>query len=193
MRTFAGFAFEKAEHNRLAQRPATTDLSFPLVRVHEASLTTDEGFVRFNGPGHFVNRSGVHRVADSVEHEPCRRLRDAEISSDFVGTDSVLAVTDEPHRGKPFVQLNGAILENRTDFNRELLATGKARPHQARLEKRQLLTGAFRALWAVRPLRLSNSFKADQRVRKVLDCFNQTTLTVEFICTHDSTIHPEAV
>ena len=39
----------------------------------------------------------------------------------FVGTDAVLAVRQEPEGGKPLLQTNSRILENRTDLERELL------------------------------------------------------------------------
>ena len=53
-------------------------------------------------------------------HEPCRLLGDADCAMDFVRRDSVFAVHDLPHGGKPFVQAEWHILKDPSRFQCEL-------------------------------------------------------------------------
>ena len=40
---------------------------------------------------------------------------------DFVGTNAVLGIHNQPHRAEPFVQRDWTSLENRSDLNGKLL------------------------------------------------------------------------
>lgn len=184
----AGFAFQESEHDGLTENPTTVNLLFPLVGVHIAGGATDEGFIGFHRACHFVDAALVLRVSNAVEHEPCRLLSDLQRSGDFVRGNTVLAVRQHPHRAEPFVQANGAILEDRTDLDRELLPATKARPHQPRLEKRQFLALASGAFWPIRPFGLGNGFQADHGVRKIPDCSHQAAVNIEIFCFHDLSV-----
>ena len=48
--------------------------------------------------------------------EPGALLRDAEVPRHLIGTDAVLAISNHPNSGKPFVQAERAILEDRSDL-----------------------------------------------------------------------------
>lgn len=104
--------------------------------MHITSLAADERFISLNGTSHLVDASSVHRVPNTVEHKPCRALSNFDSVCDFVATDPVLTVREEPHCRKPFVERNCAVLKDRAYLNRELLFAIKALPHQSRSKKR---------------------------------------------------------
>ena len=161
--------------------------------VHVTRYSADEGFVCFNRSGHLVDAASVHRVPKTLQHEPSGLLSNAKIAGDLVGTDSVFAVSKQPHCDQPLVEWNRGVLENRADFNRELLAAIQAGPHQARLKKRQFFPSAAWTLRAVFPLRLGYCFQARHGVREVLHCFQQTAFFVQLNGFHHSTIPLEYV
>src|SRR5437763_624328 len=76
----------------------------------------------------------LHSVPDSVHHMPSRVLLDAQAPRNLTGRGAVLRVADHPHRRQPLVQAEFAILEYRTDLDRELLAAALTLPN---------LTGAY--------------------------------------------------
>jgi len=115
------------------------------------------------------------------------------VAGNLVRTNSVLAVGKQPHSTEPFVQLDWRILEDRPDLNRELLPAFKASPRKTRLNKRQTLRRATRALRAFRPFGLGNSIQANHRVRKVPDCLKQPAFFVQLDRFHMPILHPEAV
>jgi hypothetical protein len=62
----------------------------------------------------------LHCEPDAVKHEPCRLLCHLEIASNLVAADTVLAVGDEPHCGKPLVETYCRIFHDGSDLDREL-------------------------------------------------------------------------
>src|SRR5260370_409729 len=94
-----------------------------LLAVHVAGRTADECFVYFyfaTVAAEFHQRTVLHRKPDAMQHEPCRFLSHTNGASDFVRTDSVLAVGNHPNRDKPFVETDWRILKNGSDFHAEL-------------------------------------------------------------------------
>ena len=163
-----------------------------LISVHVPRFTANERFISFDCPGHLVDRAVVHRVADSMEHEPCGLLGDFKCSRDLIRTNTVLAIGEHPHCAKPLVQPDSAVLKNRADFNRVLLFALSALPHQARFEEGMLLAAASRAYRnAVGPFHRSNLFNACQRVTVVPYRVKQTTMFIEFGAFHTSSIRLE--
>jgi hypothetical protein len=77
----------------------------------------------------------VHGVPDSLKHKPSRLLGDLDVTGDLIGANSVLAVSDKKHGAQPLIEADSGILEDRSDFDRELFLAVKAFPHQARAEK----------------------------------------------------------
>lgn len=55
-----------------------------------------------------------------MEHKPSSLLCNAKVAGDFVGTDSVLAVGDDPHCGKPLVEIDGGVFKDGSDLSGEL-------------------------------------------------------------------------
>lgn len=146
------------------------DLFGAFIGVHVAGFSTDKSFVGLNLAGHFVDRPIVHRVSDSMVHEPRCSLRDLQGAGNLVGRNAIFAVGDQPHSAHPLVERNGAVLKDGSDLDGELLPAPKARPHQTRSEKREPRSCTTRARWPLRsPLRTFHSFKADSRVREVLN------------------------
>src|SRR2546425_12964395 len=57
--------------------------------------------------------------SNPMHHEPSGFLGHAEIATDFVTADAVLAVHEKPHGGKPFVQADRRVFENCRGLQRE--------------------------------------------------------------------------
>lgn len=187
-----GGALTTRFYNRFAHRTASVDLLGSLVDVHVPGLTADESFVRFDSARHLVDRSSVHRVTDTLKHEPRRSLRDLEIPRDFVAAHAVLTVRKKPHRAKPFIQPDGTVLEDRTDLNGELLLAVQALPHQSCFEERMPLgftAGADRPPCA--PLGTGYNIQADFWVREYPDRLNQATGILEVSRFHELIISGE--
>ena len=69
-----------------SSRPITAALPMPPVPlivpcalVHEPCASADEGLVHFDLAGHFLEGAGLHRKSNTVEHEPCGLLCDAQV------------------------------------------------------------------------------------------------------------------
>lgn len=68
----------------------------------------------------------AHGLADAVGHEPCRAQRDLECAVKLVCRDTLLAGCEQVEGLQPLVHGNVAVLEDRTDFDREGLAADVA-------------------------------------------------------------------
>jgi len=189
----SGIPFEQAKNDLLSEGSATVDLSFPLGAVHIPCCTTDESLIGFDGARHLVNRSGVHGVADALVHKPCCLLGHSKRAPDLITGDSILAVPHHPHGREPLAKANRGILEDRTNLHGELLAAFEASPGETSLDKGQPFGFATRTFGTVRPLDFGNRFKAYHWVRKVLDCFHQTAISVEVNRFHKPILLPESV
>src|SRR5581483_7253687 len=91
--------------------------------VDVTGLSSNESLIHFDVlsvTAEFAKGFILHSETDAMHHEPCSLLGDFHISRDFVGADSVFAVRKHPSCGKPLVQPNSGILEDRSDFDREL-------------------------------------------------------------------------
>lgn len=93
-----------------------------------------------------------------------------------MGANAVLAIGDAPHGDKPLVEAKRAVLENRPDFIRKLLAAILATEHVAGFDFAD--TNAFcPTAWANdrarRPANLTHVGFADFAVGEVTDGFNQ--------------------
>ena len=178
---------EQTKHNRTAHRSTPVDLFGAFISVHVAGFPADEGLTCFDGARHFVDAPGMHRVTDAVKHEPRRCLSDFQIAGDFVGTDTVFALGDEPHCTEPFIEPNRGIFEDGSDLNRELFLAVQALPHHAGLEERKPLRLASWAGWT-RCTPLSSRYQTETYfgVGKGADRFHQTTGVLGLICFHET-------
>src|SRR5438128_1253643 len=127
-RFVACFALQKSEHSRFADHAPLS--RFP-VFVHETCSAADVSFIRFHATGKLFNRAVLHRQTDTVQHEPACFLGDAQRASKFARANSVLRVDDHPRCGKPFVESQGTILKDRSDFDAELFLARLAVPNSA--------------------------------------------------------------
>ena len=82
-----------------------------------------------------------------MEHEPSGLLSDAECAMDLPRASSILAVCQHPHGSEPLVKADGRVLENGSDFDRELAlcVSSLALPHAARWHKGNFMRSACRA------------------------------------------------
>src|SRR6266849_3319264 len=106
--------------------------------VHVSSFGADVGFVCFTSALHFREAALLHSEPDALQHEPRGVLSYSDITRDLVGTDSILAVSSEPHCRKPLVQSNWRIFKDRSNFN------GKFLPRMVRLALPQFCVGKER-------------------------------------------------
>lgn len=121
--------------------------------MHISGLASDETLINFDFARQLGSIFILHGFADTVQQEPRRLLRHAEIAGHLTGTHTVLAVGDHPHGGKPFAQRDRRFVKDRTDFDRELFATFRrtALPDPASFKEHWLFGFAVRAGDAIRP------------------------------------------
>src|ERR1022692_358565 len=97
----AGFMVQQPKYDFLTYRATALDHLFPAPLVHESGLTADEGFVGLNRARHLVDGSGVHGVAQPMQHKPCGLLSYLQVAGDLVRRNAVLTVADHPHCTEP--------------------------------------------------------------------------------------------
>src|ERR1035437_6005533 len=114
-------ALQDAHDGGLVLRPGASDPALALTQVHVACLTADESFIYLNFAAKFGTEEIVlHRKANPLQHEPSRFLGNSHVLGNLVATDTVLAVSEHPSCGEPFIQRNRAVLVDRADFDGEL-------------------------------------------------------------------------
>ena len=168
-------ALQNPHDGGLVFHPCSGDSALPLRNVHVSRLSTDEGLVYFNLSSKLDERFGLHSLADSVEHEPCRLLGDVQIAGDFIGTDTVLAVSNHPHRSKPLVQPERRILKDSSDLYGELAPWMFvfALPESAWGNEVKIGASTRRTGYTGRPATSNDILKAVVGIGKVNDCFLQ--------------------
>jgi hypothetical protein len=85
-----------------------------------ARFATDEGFVRFDFSVQLAAVLGLKRKPQTRQHEPRGFLGDTERARQFVTADAILAVGEQPERGKPLLKADSRILKDGSDLEREL-------------------------------------------------------------------------
>lgn len=147
------------------------------VLMHVPRLATDKGFVDFNFAPKLAAESFVlHSKPDSVQHEPCGLLGNAECPVDLPGGNTVLAIGEEPNAWEPFVQAKWGILEDGPDFNGKL-AFGMpvaALPAHLVFEEPDLCRSACRTNNAIRPALRHHVVQAILGISEVNDCIPKT-------------------
>jgi hypothetical protein len=107
------------------------NLALSDIVVHVTRLPADERFVCFDL---FAICSELHKgvvghsTANAVHHEPRGFLRDSNGAMDFPRTNSIAAVRNHPHGQHPLSKREPGILEDRADFDGELLPALPALP-----------------------------------------------------------------
>jgi hypothetical protein len=125
-------------------------------------FATDERFIGLDFAAHFVESAPLHGQPDTVHHEPCALLSDAECPSDFVGTDPVLIIDHHPNGQEPFFKPDGGILEDGSGLDGELAALVNCAtlPPTLILEESDFLAATHRTCYAPRPADLSKEVQA---------------------------------
>jgi hypothetical protein len=101
-----------------------------------------------------------------VQHEPRGFLSHAKIAGKLARANAVLR--NQPRCGQPFFQSKGTILEDRSDFDGELLTAVFAVPNPARQNKvANVFRAAMRAVDAARPTHRNHKVVAVFHVAKI--------------------------
>lgn len=166
-------AVQCADHRRLVHPAGAVNLAGALGLVHVTSLATDERFIDFDGAVKLLEAASLHGEPDAVKHEPRRLLCDAKRSGQFVRRDAILGVGNQPNRGKPLVETQRRVLEDRPDLDGELLLTCLALPNAARPQIRVFRPLAPRTNRPGRPTETGDELGADVQVSEVTDSFEE--------------------
>lgn len=102
-------ALHDPEHRSLILAASAGDAAFPFGNVHIPRLAANESLVGLDMAAGFFNGAIVQRHANAVIQEPCRFLSDTDVLGYLAGTNSVLAIDNEPQRHKPFVDADGRV------------------------------------------------------------------------------------
>ena len=160
--------FKDTHDSDLVFRTSSRDARLAFGDMHVPGFAADESLIRFDFAGELRKCLVMHGLTDAMEHKPCAFLRDAKRSSNFTGTNAVLAVAEHPERTHPLIKSKRTILKDRAYLKRELLLTSRAEPDAARLDKRVFLRATARAgNYAVRPAKVERILKAAVRIAEV--------------------------
>jgi hypothetical protein len=167
-------AFQNTEYGSLVFGASLSNPATMLLGVHVSRCAADESFVYFNFapiPAEFQNRAVLHCKPDAVKHEPCGLLSDAESASNFIGTDAVLTVGNQPEGDKPLVERERRILKDGSYFAGELFAGVLCFtfPHAPSRDETNVFASASGALDTVRPAALDYELEAVVSVSEIQD------------------------
>src|SRR5580700_1324580 len=177
-------AVKNAMHDGLVETgtSAVEHVLRALCAVHILDATANKSFVCFQFIAFATDfvlgskLSPFHYFADSLKHEPCRRLRYSQRTAKFVRADSVLRICQKPKRSHPLIKGNRRVFHDRLDLDGELFFARVAEPQFAGFDKRVLgsrATGTYNG--AIRPTQSHGKLKGAVRVGKVdnrfLECF----------------------
>jgi hypothetical protein len=142
---------DHTERNCLTSAARSGNNLCSTILVHITRLSADHGLINLDLATEFSSGLVLHGLTNTHQHEPCGFLSKSKVPANLVAADAILAVGNEPRSSQPLIQRNRRILEDRPDFNRELLPAGTALPNSARGEKHRVLGIAVRTLNTVRP------------------------------------------
>lgn len=162
----------------------SSDAALANTQVHVPRLTADEGLVRF----HFTaavsaqlhHGTILEGQPDTVHHEPCRLLSDAQRAGDLARTDAVLGAGDDPDGGQPLFQPEWGVLKDGSHLGGELpLGVGTlALPFPLVCQPSDIIASAGRAGNPVRPAMRHHVGNAVVRIGEVDDGFLQSARAV---------------
>jgi hypothetical protein len=172
-------AVKDSLHDGLACRRALVSLFdcefHPAGAVHIRHLAAYKCFVHFQFAAFAADLGRIEGMlsqdfADSLQHEPCRRLRHSQSAAKLMRTDTVFRIRQQPKRGHPLVKADGGIFHDGLYLDRELALAGVAEPQAARLDERVLRrVAAWAYNVAIRPAQLLGILKAAVGVAKIDD------------------------
>lgn len=146
---------------------------FALAHMHVPSLAANEGLVNFNLSAKFGEGSGLHGLADSMKQIPRALLSDYNTTVNFIRTNAVLRVDDQPDGSQPLVQTDRAIFHDGSDLDAEVLLALQADPCAASLNKRMSVRLATRANDSVRPADSNHAAQRSFCIGEVFDSLNK--------------------
>jgi hypothetical protein len=169
-------ALQHSHNDSLILPASSSDPAFADIDVHVAGFSTDKSLVYFDGfpfAAEFQERLALHGETDTVHHEPCRLLSDAESAAYFIGTNPVFAVGDHPQRHEPLVQADRGILENSSDLGAELSMSvnALALPFALISEENHAFAATGRAANTLGPAQQNHELEAIVGVGEVDDGF----------------------
>ena len=171
----SSLSLQDTHDDHLSFWPTSRDPLPPFVGVHIAGLAANEALVGFDFPCQKDSGSLLHGTPDTLEHEPRALLSHLHVAGDLVGTDTVLAIGDEPNDGEPLVQSDRGILEDRSYFDGELFPALPVftLPNTAASEKANARRTAVWTDYAVRPTTRDQVAERVVFVREELNGFHQ--------------------
>jgi hypothetical protein len=186
--------FQGSEDDGLVLPASPGNASFPLVEMHIAGLPADEGFVDFHFPAELAGVVVLQNQSKPLKHEPCGLLSDFQIAGDFVTAYPVFAVDKHPESGKPLVEADGGILEDRSDLHGEFALRMMSRtcPGAALgIEGAYPVGPTCRANHpSVRPSVICKILDAIVRIGEIYDCFLKAFGSVfHLVLHHDKVYH----
>lgn len=114
----------------------------------------------------------MQSFAKPLKHKPCRLLGNTKGAVNLHARDAVFAVDQHPECGHPFIHAEGRILEDRIDFESELLVAPTAEPDFASLNKVVLIRGTARANdLAIGPAQFDGVIESAVRIGEVNNSF----------------------
>src|SRR5713101_8184603 len=141
--------------------------------VHVPRFAADESFVNFNFTIQLAERFILQGKPDTMQHEPCGFLRYVYVACDFIAANSILAVSEHPSCGQPFIKTDWTIFHDGSKLDAELplRVHGHALPETASREKVNLFTPTRRANHnTIGPALFGQIRKAVVRIAKKYDC-----------------------
>jgi hypothetical protein len=161
-------ALAHPKNGRLADRAATR-LEL-LVFVFVGLDPADESFIDFDNAAKLLEVRPA-RFPDAMQHEPSRRLPDADLFRQLQARDALARREKQVHCVNPFVQRNMAAFKYRSSAHREIFLALIATIEAALAFRDPLLKAAY---WTARTIRPKVLFQIDARrllVRKHLEQF----------------------
>lgn len=144
----ASTALSEADYSRLADRSASGAefLRFVLVGF----LAAEKGFISFDNAFQFGEFAAAS-LTESMEHEPCGFLLDADFFGDLHGGDSFAGRHKQVHGVEPFVKRDMRTLEDGSGTDCEVKLALIAAVKTSLAGSNAVLSGASRAGDAFRP------------------------------------------
>ena len=186
-------ALKESHDHRFAFAASARNPAPPLSDVHIAGLAADESLIDFDFAREFLEeRAGLHGLANPMQHEPRRLLSDSKVTSNFIRTDSVLAVRDDPDCHEPLVQAERGILEDAPNLDAELpmVMHTLALPFALISKKPRIGAPASRADYAARPSPSHKVIQATVCVAEIDNRFLQRLWLSHVLIYHDKKSKP---
>jgi len=166
--------FQNADDGYFVFSASLSNPALALIRMHEAGGTANESLIHFDfapASAEFQNRAVLHRKTDAMKHEPRGLLSYTESAGNFVGTDSVLAVRDQPHSDQPLTEGQGRILKDGADFDGELALRMFVFtfPHTASRDEANIIPATSGAFDAIGPTPFDHEREAVVRIGEMHD------------------------